>query len=148
MLNDTGVLGAHQGLMKVNQSDISNIAYVLIQQLSTIRKRCLYRFLQRKISCLISDHIFGTVLPVRCNQKLNIVSRTNYKHHQTQYMYTGPSQQHYGPRANQCTGDYAYRTTHRNKSVNVDKIKHIFIVLICPTKPVFKHLKTCCTQHA
>jgi hypothetical protein len=29
----------------------------------------------------------------------------------------------------------------------VDKIKHIFIVLVLPTKSVFKHLKTCCTQH-
>jgi len=40
-----------------------------------------------------------------------------------------------------------YTTTHRNKTVNVYKIKHIFIVLVLPTKSVFKYLKTCRTQH-
>ena len=29
----------------------------------------------------------------------------------------------------------------------VDKIKHIFIVFVLPTKSVFKHLKTCYAQH-
>jgi len=29
----------------------------------------------------------------------------------------------------------------------VDKIKHIFIVLVFPTKSMFKHKKTCRTQH-
>jgi len=29
----------------------------------------------------------------------------------------------------------------------VDKIKHIFIVLVLPTKSVFKHKKTCRRQH-
>ena len=29
----------------------------------------------------------------------------------------------------------------------VDKIKHIFIVLVLSKKSVFKHKKTCCTQH-
>jgi hypothetical protein len=36
-----------------------------------------------------------------------------------------------GTRAKQCT------TTHRNKTVNVNKIKHIFIVLVLPTKSMF-----------
>jgi hypothetical protein len=43
------------------------------------------------------------------------------------------------PREKQCTGAHIYTTTHRNKTVNVDKIKHIFIVLVFPTKSVFKH---------
>ena len=29
--------------------------------------------------------------------------------------------------------------THRNKTVNIDKIKYIFIVLVLPTKSVLKH---------
>jgi hypothetical protein len=33
-----------------------------------------------------------------------------------------------------CTGAPTYITTHMNKTVNVDKIKHIFIVLVLPTK--------------
>ena len=32
-----------------------------------------------------------------------------------------------GPRAKQCTGVHTYATTHRNKTVNVYKIKHIYI---------------------
>jgi hypothetical protein len=44
-----------------------------------------------------------------------------------------------GPWEKQCTGAHTYTTTHRNKTVNVDKIKHIFIVLVLPTKLVFKH---------
>ena len=43
------------------------------------------------------------------------------------------------PRSEQCTGANTYTTTHRNKTVNVDKIRHIFIVLVLPTKSVFKH---------
>ena len=43
-----------------------------------------------------------------------------------------------GPQAKQCTGAHS-NTTHRNKTVNVDQIKHIFIVLILPTKSVFLH---------
>jgi hypothetical protein len=46
-----------------------------------------------------------------------------------------------GPRAKQYTGTHIYTTTHRNKTVNVDKIKHIFIVLVFPSKSVFKHLR-------
>jgi len=30
----------------------------------------------------------------------------------------------------------------------VDKIRHIFIVLVPPTKAVFKHLETFCTEHS
>ena len=41
-----------------------------------------------------------------------------------------------GPREKQCTGAHTSTTTHRNKTVNVDKIKHIFIVLVLPTKSV------------
>ena len=44
-----------------------------------------------------------------------------------------------GPWAKQCTVALTYTTTHRNKTVNVDKIKHIIIVLVLPTKSVFKH---------
>jgi hypothetical protein len=44
-----------------------------------------------------------------------------------------------GPRSNQCTGAPTYTTTHRNKTVNVNKIKHIFIVLVLPANSVFKH---------
>jgi hypothetical protein len=32
-----------------------------------------------------------------------------------------------GPRAKQCTGVIIYATTHGNKTVNVYKIKHIYI---------------------
>jgi hypothetical protein len=53
---------------------------------------------------------------------------------------TGLSQQHYRPpvKAVHC-GTYLH--TRRNKTVNVDKIKHIFIVLVHPTKSVFKQKK-------
>jgi hypothetical protein len=40
--------------------------------------------------------------------------------------------------AKQCTGALTYTTTHRNKTVNVYPIKHIYIVLIFPIKSVFK----------
>ena len=33
-----------------------------------------------------------------------------------------------GPRKKHCTGAYTYTTTHRNKTVNVYKIKHIYIL--------------------
>ena len=35
-----------------------------------------------------------------------------------------------GPRAKHCTGTHAYTTTLMNKTVNADKIKRIFIVLL------------------
>jgi len=44
-----------------------------------------------------------------------------------------------GPQAKGCTGAPTYSTTYMNKTVNVDKIKHIFIVLVLPTKLLFKH---------
>ena len=34
----------------------------------------------------------------------------------------------------QCTGSTTYTTIHRNKTVIVNQIKHIFIVLTLPTK--------------
>jgi hypothetical protein len=46
-----------------------------------------------------------------------------------------------GPRTKQCIGAPTYTNTHRNKSVIVDKIKHIFIKLVLPTKSVLKTLK-------
>jgi len=52
-----------------------------------------------------------------------------------------------GPRAKQFTGANTYTTTHRNKTVNVDKIKHTFIVLVLPTIQCLNIKKTCCTQH-
>jgi hypothetical protein len=42
-------------------------------------------------------------------------------------------------------GAHSYTTTHRNKFVIADEIKHIFIVLVLPTKSVIKHLRTCHT---
>ena len=36
-------------------------------------------------------------------------------------------------------GAPTYTNTHRNETVNVEKIKHIFHVLILPTKSVFKY---------
>ena len=33
----------------------------------------------------------------------------------------------------------SYTTTHRDNNVNVDKINHIFIVLVLLTQSVFKH---------
>jgi hypothetical protein len=38
----------------------------------------------------------------------------------------------------QCTGVTTYTTTPGNETVNVGKIEHIFIVLVLPTKSVFK----------
>jgi hypothetical protein len=40
---------------------------------------------------------------------------------------------HHRSWAKQCTGALIYTTTHRNKNVNVDKIKNIFIILVHPT---------------
>jgi hypothetical protein len=45
------------------------------------------------------------------------------------------------PWAKQCPGAHTYTTTYRNKTVNVDKIKHIFIVWELPIKLVFEHYK-------
>jgi hypothetical protein len=39
-----------------------------------------------------------------------------------------------GPLAKQCTGAHIYATTDKNKTVNVDKMKQMFIVLLLPTK--------------
>ena len=41
-----------------------------------------------------------------------------------------------GPRVKQCPGALTYTATRRNKNVNVNKISHIFIVLVLPTKSV------------
>jgi hypothetical protein len=46
-----------------------------------------------------------------------------------------------GPQQKQCTGAHTNTTTHRNKTVNVYKIKHVYIVLVFPTKSVFKPQK-------
>ena len=56
------------------------------------------------------------------------------------------------PQSKQYTGTPTYTTTHKNKNVNVDRIKHIFIVLILPPKSVFKPSKnmpytTCIDKH-
>jgi hypothetical protein len=50
-------------------------------------------------------------------------------------------------RAKQCTGAHTYTANHWNKTVNVIKIKHIFIVMVLPAKSAFEHLKICCSQH-
>ena len=39
-----------------------------------------------------------------------------------------------GHREKQCNGAHSYITTYRNKTANVDKIKHIFIVWELPKK--------------
>ena len=52
---------------------------------------------------------------------------------------TGPFLSIIGHREKEYTGPPTYTTPHMNKTVNVDKIKHIFIVLVLPTKSVFKH---------
>jgi hypothetical protein len=39
-----------------------------------------------------------------------------------------------GPRAKQYTGAHTYTTTRRKKTVNVKKIKHVFIVWVLPTR--------------
>ena len=44
-----------------------------------------------------------------------------------------------GPQTNPSTGAATYATTQRNKNVIVDKI--CIIVLVLPTKSMFKHLK-------
>ena len=44
-----------------------------------------------------------------------------------------------GLREKQCTGSPTYTTTYRNRDVNVDTIKHIFIVLVFSTNSKFKH---------
>jgi len=44
-----------------------------------------------------------------------------------------------GTRAMQRTVVHSYTTTHRNKTVEIDKIKHILIVLVLPTKSMYKH---------
>jgi hypothetical protein len=44
-----------------------------------------------------------------------------------------------GPWENECNGTPTYTTSLLNKTINVDKIKHIFIVLVLPTKSVFMH---------
>jgi hypothetical protein len=41
-----------------------------------------------------------------------------------------------GPWAKQCTEAHSHITTYRKKTVNVNKIKNIFIVLVLPTIPV------------
>jgi len=41
----------------------------------------------------------------------------------------------------QCTVAHVYKTTHRNKTANIARIKHTFIALVLPTKSVFKHKK-------
>ena len=51
-----------------------------------------------------------------------------------------------GPRETQRTGAPTFTTTHRNNTVNVDKSKYIFIVLVFPTTFSFWTLKTCCTH--
>ena len=51
-----------------------------------------------------------------------------------------------GPQAKQYIGAHTYTTTHRNKTVNVDKMKHIFIVLVLTTNKCLNIKKTCRTQ--
>ena len=46
-----------------------------------------------------------------------------------------------GPWEKEYTGTPTYTTTRVNKTVNVYKIKNIFIVLVLPTKSVLKHKK-------
>jgi hypothetical protein len=41
------------------------------------------------------------------------------------FVYTGPSLQHYRPRATQCTGANTYTATRRYKTVNVDDTQSV-----------------------
>jgi hypothetical protein len=45
----------------------------------------------------------------------------------------------YAP-GNAVHGGPTYTNSHRNKNVNVDKIKHIFIILVLPTKSLFNRV--------
>jgi hypothetical protein len=58
-------------------------------------------------------------------------------------VWSGWSYQHYSPRSKQCTEATIYTNTHRNKTVFFTwSIKlNIFLVLVLPTKSVFKHKK-------
>jgi hypothetical protein len=76
-------------------------------------------------------------------------TRVSGENHQPVTISAHPHQDYQGllnsiicPRAKQCTGVPTFTTTCRNKNVNVDKIKHIFIVLVFPTKSVFNIKKT------
>ena len=51
------------------------------------------------------------------------------------------------PGKNSALWVHSYTTTHSNKTVNVDNIKQILIVLLLSSKSVLKHYKTCSTQH-
>jgi len=44
-----------------------------------------------------------------------------------------------GPWKKQCNGTPTYTSSLVNKTMNVDKIKHTFIVLVLPTKSVLMH---------
>ena len=46
-----------------------------------------------------------------------------------------------GPQAKQCIGAHTYTTTHRNKTVNVNKMKHTFIVLVLTTNKCLNNKK-------
>ena len=58
-----------------------------------------------------------------------------------------PNIRNIGPQAKQYIGEPIYTTTHRNKTVNVYRIKHIYIVLGLPTKQCFNIKKNIPTQH-
>ena len=62
-------------------------------------------------------------------------------------VWSGLCYQHLRPRSKQCTEAPIYANSHRNKLYMVDKIKHIFLVLVLSTQSVFKHYKSCCIQH-
>jgi hypothetical protein len=44
------------------------------------------------------------------------------------------------PQEKQCTEVHTYTNTYRDKTVNVDKIKHIFIVLVQNQRLDIKHM--------
>ena len=69
----------------------------------------------------------------------NVLSSNPTQARCTRYNIQGCLNNIIGSRAKQSTGAHTYTTTHRNETVNVDKIKHIVIVLVLPTKSVFKH---------
>ena len=54
-----------------------------------------------------------------------------------------------GPGQSSALRPLSMQTLTENKTINamVDKIKHIFLVLILPTKSVFKNKKMCRIQH-
>jgi hypothetical protein len=69
-------------------------------------------------------------------KKNNIPYKEYWTHNTDETSGNRPS---YHDRLNRIIGSAHTYTTHRNKTVNLYKIKRMFIVLVFSTKSVFKH---------